>query len=369
MKFPLSSSIPAVLVSLATLSLSSGAWSDPSDGKMYSCINPGQVALTFDDGPGQYADELLALLERKNVKTTFFLIGEMITGDSRQAEAVKKYYDAGHQLASHTYTHPNLNKLTAAQMRDEMRKTSDAIYKHAGVRVNHMRPPMGECGAECMKVMTKQLNQTVVQWNVDSNDWRYVGMPTSQAVSRAMKEINELIVEDSDPDTDSFIVLAHEIHQFSVNHLTERMIDAIADKGYTFVTVEECLGIPAYAEDTNNPPEPPATSTTVPAVVSTVSTVSSASSASTSSGAAATVTTTTATIAVTAINSTAVMPTGTLTDSTTTIPSALMSTTTTPTTRPVDGHTGNAAASTVSHRYSSKVLVLTLMAAATYALC
>ncbi|KAF9972431.1 hypothetical protein BGZ73_004452 [Actinomortierella ambigua] len=278
-------SIPATAAAVATLTLSVNAQSTAGvGGKVYACKVPGQVALTFDDGPGPYADDLLALLARKKVKATFFLIGRMIDEDPEGAVTVMKYYNAGHHIASHTYHHPDLDTKTAEQIRDEMKQTSDAIFRVSGLRVNYMRPPMGNCGPECMQVMTKELNLTVVSWNVDSNDWRYIELPGTEAVTMAMDEVNKVIVERSDPSSDSFVVLAHEIHHFSVYGLTETLIDAVTAKGYTFVTVEECHGRPAYSVNKNPPPLKPTQSTTMgtmttPMMMPTASTTTSRATA------------------------------------------------------------------------------------------
>ncbi|KAF9941902.1 hypothetical protein BGZ67_003732 [Mortierella alpina] len=218
------------------------------------CIKPGIVALTFDDGPGQFNDQLLALLKKKNVAATFFVLGSMIDQDAAQAASLKKMLDAGHQLASHTYTHRVLDTLTEDEMKLEMKNTSDAIFKHAAVRPYYMRAPQGECAAKCLQVMT-DLGYIVTRWNVDTNDWRHATLPPAQATNASMAEINDLIVAKSDPKVDSFIILEHEIHKFSVDFVAELVIDAVLKKGYKFVTVEECVGKPAYREGSTIPPK------------------------------------------------------------------------------------------------------------------
>ncbi|KAG0279038.1 hypothetical protein BGZ96_002099 [Linnemannia gamsii] len=241
--------------------------------KIDTCTKPGVVALTFDDGPGAYNDQLLALLAKKNVKATFFLLGSMIAENAQQAASLKKILAGNHQLASHTYSHGNLDAMTEEAQRLEISKTSDIMFQHSGVRPAYMRAPEGRCGAPCTKVM-ESLGLVVSHWNVDTNDWRFKALAPAAATEKSMEEINKVIIQDSNPATDSFILLEHEIHKFSVDLLAERVIDAVIAKGYKFVTMEECVGKPAYLTGSVVPPVvPPTTNTTVPVVPPTSSSV------------------------------------------------------------------------------------------------
>ncbi|KAF9181799.1 hypothetical protein BGZ51_005163 [Haplosporangium sp. Z 767] len=235
------------ILSLSALFMASVATAvmpdDPN--KIDTCTKPGVVALTFDDGPGMYNDQLLALLAKKNVKATFFLLGSMIAENAAQAGALKKILAGGHQLASHTYSHSNMDLMTAAQMKKEIQDTSDIMFANSGVRPAYMRAPEGRCAELCTKTMT-EIGQVISHWNVDTNDWRFAADKPDVATQKSMEEINKVIIQDSNPATDSFILLEHEIHKFSVDLLAERVIDTITAKGYKFVTMEECVGKPAY---------------------------------------------------------------------------------------------------------------------------
>ncbi|KAK3829525.1 MAG: hypothetical protein JOS17DRAFT_748479 [Linnemannia elongata] len=253
---------------IAALFLASAATAvmpdDPA--KIDTCTKPGVVALTFDDGPGMYNDQLLALLAKKNVKATFFVLGSMIAANAQQAGALKKILAGGHQLASHTYSHGNLDAMTEDAMRLEISKTSDIMFQNAGVRPAYMRAPEGRCAAVCTKVM-ESLGLVISHWNVDTNDWRFKDLAPAVAADKSMEEINKVIIQDSNPATDSFILLEHEIHKFSVDLVAERVIDTITAKGYKFVTMEECVGKPSYLTGSVVPPVvPPTTNTTGPVV-------------------------------------------------------------------------------------------------------
>ncbi|KAI8361578.1 hypothetical protein B0O80DRAFT_410354 [Mortierella sp. GBAus27b] len=240
--------------------------------KITQCKTPGVVAYTFDDGPGPYNDQLLAKLAEKKVKATFFVLGSMSANET-QAPSLKNIIDNGHQLASHTYSHTVLDTLSVEAMQQEMSSTADLILKNAGVRPHYMRAPEGACGATCLQTM-KDLGYVTVDWNVDTNDWRYIGeSDTEIAVEKSMTEINQKIVNGSDPLKDSFIILQHEIHQFSVEFLVDSVVDAVLQKGYRFVSIEECIGEPAYTNGTV--PGVPTTTTHVSATITASRTASS----------------------------------------------------------------------------------------------
>ncbi|KAF9087664.1 hypothetical protein BGX23_007958 [Mortierella sp. AD031] len=242
---------------LAALFLASAATAvmPNNPAKIDTCVMPGVVALTFDDGPGQFNDALLALLARKNVKATFFVLGSMIAENPSQAASLKKILAGGHMLASHTYSHGNLDKMTEEAMKSEISRTSDIMFQHAGVRPRYMRAPEGRCDTLCTKVM-EGLGLVISHWNVDTNDWRHMAEPAETAAKNSMEEINKVIVAGSDPKTDSFILLEHEIHKFSVDLLAERVIDAVIAKGYRFVLMDECVGPAPYLEGSAVVPPP-----------------------------------------------------------------------------------------------------------------
>ncbi|KAG0319430.1 hypothetical protein BG000_003909 [Podila horticola] len=280
--------IPTTIITLSALFMASmvSAVMPDDPAKIDTCRQPGTVALTFDDGPGIYNDQLLAILAKKNVKATFFMIGENIVATPQLSASLKKMLAGGHQLASHTYTHSNLDLMTEVQMKSEISRTSDAMFTHSGVRPAYMRAPEGRCSELCTKVMT-DLGLVISHWNVDTNDWRHTAQAPQTAADLSMVEINDVIIKNSNPATDSFILLQHEIHKFSVELLAERVIDAILAKGYKFVTMEECVGKPSYLGGSVVSPTgsssvpssgvvPPATATSSGAVVSGTTTTAGA---------------------------------------------------------------------------------------------
>lgn len=112
---------------------------------VYDCSVKGDIALTFDDGPYYYTSTLLDKLDSVGFKATFFLNGDnygrgYINDPSTQWPAlIKRMYNSGHQVASHTWDHANLNTLSAAQQKDEMYWNEIAINDILGVFPTYMR--------------------------------------------------------------------------------------------------------------------------------------------------------------------------------------------------------------------------------------
>ena len=203
----------------------------------------GQWALTFDDGPSPFTMELLSMLKTAAVPATFYVLGVQLQQPAL-ASATKAAFADGHQIASHTFDHSDLNTLTAAQITEQMTKTSALIKGITGFSPSYMRPPFGNCGATCAGVM-KTLGYTVTTWDVDSNDWRVVGTPDE---SKAFDAFTTALAA-TDAKTAGHMSLQHDIHQFSVA-MTPKIIAAIKAKGFTFVTADKCSGgtVPAYKE-------------------------------------------------------------------------------------------------------------------------
>ncbi|RIA90258.1 Carbohydrate Esterase Family 4 protein [Glomus cerebriforme] len=244
------------IISLAALAVVGGAYAqDDGPGFITKCKTPGQVALTFDDGPSEFTPKLLGYLAAAKVPATFFVLGVSINQDGGK-EALKAAFDAGHQIALHSNTHADMNKLSPEGVKSEYTINLKAVQDTIGVSPAMARPPFGNCNAACAKVLEGEMGLTIIQWNCDSNDWQYDGKLADQP-----KLFTNManIINPSNPQTDSFITLQHDIKGYSVEYVP-KVIDMIKGKGYTFVTVEDCLGksIPAYVGGASAPASDPA---------------------------------------------------------------------------------------------------------------
>jgi peptidoglycan/xylan/chitin deacetylase (PgdA/CDA1 family) len=197
--------------------------------------------MTFDDGPSPFTLPLLQMLDEEKVPVTFFVLGSQVA-DPKLQPAIREAYARGHQIGVHTYSHPNLTMLTADQVRDEMVSTDNVLRETIGASPFYMRPPFGDVNEHTLKVLKTELDYEVVQWNVDSNDWRVMGQPKQfKDVARAFTRT--LGRPEVTPTMSAFISLQHDILDFSVNQ-TRKIIQDIREKGFQFVVVSDCLGSP-----------------------------------------------------------------------------------------------------------------------------
>ncbi|KAI9592528.1 hypothetical protein BDF19DRAFT_451444 [Syncephalis fuscata] len=210
----------------------------------YECKVPNVVALTFDDGPGNNTEGIIDKLNELGVKGTFFVNGKTHMDITRPSETslVKKAFNTGHQIASHTFSHHDLRRLNAMEIKNEMNLLNDVLYDIIGVRPQYMRPPYGRLNDLAFNVLN-DLNYKIIIWNVDTNDWKH---PTDsdasfQSYFNAMK---------SAPKDASFIGLQHDIHAATNAAYVERVVRYAESLGKKIVRMDECLGAPGTAYTT-----------------------------------------------------------------------------------------------------------------------
>jgi peptidoglycan/xylan/chitin deacetylase (PgdA/CDA1 family) len=132
-----------------------------------------EVALTFDDGPNPYyTPQILDILQKYNVKATFFCIGRLV---ATYPSLVKQEYNAGHIIGNHSWSHPDMALLSPAYIQFQLVHTSDVIQKAIGVRPTYFRPPYGIMS---VPVLTEayHLGLTTVIWNDEARDWQRPGV-------------------------------------------------------------------------------------------------------------------------------------------------------------------------------------------------
>ncbi|CAO3642920.1 unnamed protein product [Cunninghamella blakesleeana] len=137
-----------------------------------NCKNKNDIALTFDDGPYAYTSGLLDLLVKEKIPATFFINGNNFWVGNNQkkiAPVLQKAYKAGFEIASHTYTHPNLNTLSNAQIKKQMQDNEKIIYNAIKKYPAVMRPPFGESNNKVTKLLNSY-GYTVVNWSIDTED-------------------------------------------------------------------------------------------------------------------------------------------------------------------------------------------------------
>lgn len=174
-----------------------------------------------DDGPNaDYTELLLEGLEERGVKATFFLLGREV---EKYPDIVKEISDSGHLIGTHSYDHVNLKNLSDAAAVEQVDKTNQAIHEITGEYPEYIRPPFG-CWKCNLDYETKMIE---VLWDVDPLDWK-----TSNSDVIAKRVVSK--VEEND------IILLHDASESSVK-AAFKIIDALEEEGYVFVTVDEIL--------------------------------------------------------------------------------------------------------------------------------
>lgn len=180
-----------------------------------------KVALTFDDGPHPvYTPQLLDGLNERGVHATFFVVGKNILGNEA---LLKRMETEGHLIGNHTYSHVKLSELDIARACAEVEKTNALICEVTGKEPEFIRPPFGEW----KKAMECSFEMIPVLWDVDPLDWTTKN--TALVVERVLK--------DTKPGD---IILLHDYYQSSVDAALE-IVDALTERGYKFVTVDELI--------------------------------------------------------------------------------------------------------------------------------
>lgn len=177
------------------------------------------VALTFDDGPGEYTERLLGILDKYGVKATFFMIGEQV---EYYRSAVLHEYEMGMEQGNHSWDHKTLTHLSAEDIRKELSSTNSAIRAVTGEDPTVFRPPGGGYNSE---VLANSLGMPAILWSIDTLDWST--LDADRTYNTVMNEVR-----------DGSIILMHEIYKASVD-AAERLIPALLDRGYKLVTVSE----------------------------------------------------------------------------------------------------------------------------------
>ncbi len=128
-----------------------------------------QIALSFDDAPDDnFTPQVLDALKRDGVKATFFVVGNRIEA---HPDIMKRIVAEGHAIGNHSYNHANLPKLSDAEFREQILKTDELIRQYTGYVPTIVRAPYGNITEEQIKWLKSQ-NKILVNWNVDSLDWK-----------------------------------------------------------------------------------------------------------------------------------------------------------------------------------------------------
>ncbi|CAZ82925.1 unnamed protein product [Tuber melanosporum] len=211
---------------------------------IYDCGYPGHVALTYDDGPYTYTNDLLDLLAAYGFKATFFITGVnngkgAIDSTPAWTSVIQRMVTDGHQIASHTWSHADLSLLSDADRETEMIKNEMALRNICGKVPTYMRPPFSSCNAACKATM-KKLGYHITYFDFDTQDYLHTTPETNQI----SKDVVHNLLAGTDSTTQDFLAIAHDIHYQTVHNLTTYMFDQMVQYGYQGVTAGRCLNDP-----------------------------------------------------------------------------------------------------------------------------
>lgn len=233
--------VPSSMMEPAPASLSSGTTgmaapaaaaaggTDPHNLVAYSSavVDGPYIAMTFDDGPNpETTPRLLKMLEQRGIKATFFVLGSRAIASPN---IIKQMIAQGHEVANHSWDHPQLPKIPVAAADKQIGDTNAVIEQITGLKIHNVRPPYGAMTPTLRAHLREKFGSTFIYWSVDPLDWK----------DRNPTVIHDRILSHVHPGA---IILAHDIHPTTVDAMPKTLDDLIA-KGYKFVTVSQLIAM------------------------------------------------------------------------------------------------------------------------------
>jgi peptidoglycan/xylan/chitin deacetylase (PgdA/CDA1 family) len=203
--------------------------------------------MTFDDGPYNFTDHVLDLLDSYKAKATFFITGnnlgkgEIDNPSYVWSDIIKRMYNSGHQVASHTWSHQDLSTLNTEQMKSQIYYNEMAFRNILGFFPQYMRPPYSSCNTNCQKFLA-DTGYHVIYFDLDTEDYLHDD-PIQIQISK--NDVLGNLSTRADPNGIGFLVIGHDIHEQTAFNLTEFALQQFQAKGFRMVTVGECLGDPS----------------------------------------------------------------------------------------------------------------------------
>lgn len=190
--------------------------------------NSMQIALTFDDGPHpSQTKRILDILDRFNVKATFFMIGINVT---RYPKAAQEVAQRGHEIGNHTFTHTRLQNMEPLTLENELKQCEDVIWKICRYRPRLFRPPEGFLNDGVLNC-SESGDYSLILWSIDTRDWEV----------RDANHIAETVLERIRPGD---IILLHDyVAKSKTPEALELFLPKLLALGYQPVTVSQLIGV------------------------------------------------------------------------------------------------------------------------------
>ena len=197
-------------------------------------IEEKKIAISFDCAWGvEYTDKLLSIMEKNDVKCTFFAVQFWV---EKYPEYAEKIVAAGHELGTHSRTHSYMSKLTEAQIRDELKTSAAAIEKATGQKTNLFRAPYGDYNNLLIDT-AEDMGFYTIQWDVDSLDWKNLS-----GTEIALRIVNGV--------KNGSIILCHNNGLHTAEALP-MIFSTLKNRGFTFVPIGELIYKDNFVIDSN----------------------------------------------------------------------------------------------------------------------
>lgn len=183
-----------------------------------STINPNKklIAITFDDGPGPYTNELVKILNDNKANATFFMLGSNL---EKYQDTVLNVYKSGNEIGYHSYAHKNFLRQDLETIKNEFVMSNEILKNITGTTFSLVRPPYGSIDAN----VKNALDASFILWNIDTEDWRH-------------KDVDYLFNYVLENVNAGCIILFHDIHKTSVAAI-EKILPYLYVEGYQAITV------------------------------------------------------------------------------------------------------------------------------------
>lgn len=183
-----------------------------------------KIAVTFDAAwSAEDTDEIIGILKKHNAKATFFALGDWV---EKNPDAVKKLYNAGHEIGNHSDTHPSFSQINREEIKSEILNCNKKIESVTGIAPKLVRAPSGDYDNKSIEV-TESLNMKIIQWDVDSLD--YTKISVDEIVKRVISRVQN-----------GSIVLFHNGVENTAPAL-DIILTELEKQGYSFVTVNDLI--------------------------------------------------------------------------------------------------------------------------------
>ncbi|GAA0762961.1 MULTISPECIES: polysaccharide deacetylase family protein [Clostridium] len=194
------------------------------------------ISLSFDINWAEKDEiyNILEVLDKYNVKATFFIMGGWVNYSEENREKLIKIKEGGHEIGNHSYIHPMFTKIDENRMKEELEKTDKIIEETIGIKPKLFRFPSGDYNKKAFDYVSSK-GYKCIQWDVDSVDWKERG--ADEEYNRVIKKV-----------APGSILLFHNNAKYTPGNL-DRIIKSLEDSGYSFATVGDIIYYENYYVD------------------------------------------------------------------------------------------------------------------------